>query len=115
MKVVIDYLKSTFFHNIESIFNKWCRAVSHGNVNFATLNQAVSYIENINCENLNLKQVMANSDVKTCISATNRNIDNSLYEFGSMLDNVELLNQYDFENKGLTPIKSRNSGFFGQS
>ena len=112
MKIVVDFLKSEFFPDVISCFNKWTRQAIQGHVNFATLNASITEMETINIHPLDLRKVMATCDVETCVSASEKGFDTSSNHLGSLLDNLEMMNQFDFDNKEADLSQSREQSPF---
>lgn len=97
VKVMMAFLKSEICKNIGTCFNQWTRSVTHNNVGFAAINSNLKEIENLQQTKIDLKKVMSSSEVKTCISASNRVFDSTSQDLGSLIDNLEMGNRIDFD------------------
>lgn len=107
---MVGYLKSHLIYNICGLFNTWCRRVKHGNINFITVNQTLNWVENLGKNELDLQETLAMCDIKTCVTKSNRQLEGSVYELGSMLDDIEGFQFGEAEPKEFETPKSRDSG-----
>jgi hypothetical protein len=62
---------------------------------------------------IDLKKAISSSDIKTCISISQRVPEDQSNDLGSILDHVELANKFDFDLREPMEFGSSGQSFFG--
>lgn len=73
--------------------------MAHQSVTFASVNVHLAEVEALHRRPVDLKKVISSSDIKTCVSVSHRLPDDRSNDLGSILDHVELANQFEFDLK----------------